>query len=105
MSIEGNSEKAASHLHEASTRGLAAVKDATSAVKDATTTAYKNVSSSVSAGYDTVKDKAVVASAKVADSSKQAAMTVDQYVRDNPWESVGVAAAVGFILGVLIIRR
>ncbi|PTY03457.1 DUF883 domain-containing protein [Verrucomicrobia bacterium LW23] len=98
MSIETNSEKAISQLSESANRGLAAIKEAGS-------TAYKNVSTSISSGYGTVKENAVVASGKVADSSKKAAMTVDQYVRDNPWESVGIAAAVGFVLGVLIVRR
>ena len=28
-----------------------------------------------------------------------------QYVHDNPWQSVGVAAAVGVVIGVLLGRR
>ena len=29
----------------------------------------------------------------------------EEYVRDNPWRSVGVAAGVGLLLGLLISRR
>ena len=29
----------------------------------------------------------------------------DDYVRANPWQAVGISAAVGFILGMLITRR
>lgn len=29
----------------------------------------------------------------------------DQYVRQNPWQAVGVAAGVGLVLGLLLSRR
>jgi ElaB/YqjD/DUF883 family membrane-anchored ribosome-binding protein len=29
----------------------------------------------------------------------------DEYVRDNPWQVVGVAAGIGLVLGMLIGRR
>jgi ElaB/YqjD/DUF883 family membrane-anchored ribosome-binding protein len=37
--------------------------------------------------------------------ARDAARQADRYVRDNPWQSVGIAAGVGLILGVLISRR
>ena len=36
--------------------------------------------------------------------SKEYADVADDYVRDNPWSAVGVAAGVGLILGLLIRR-
>jgi ElaB/YqjD/DUF883 family membrane-anchored ribosome-binding protein len=36
---------------------------------------------------------------------KYAAKATDDYVQDNPWQSVGIAAAVGVIVGLLIGRR
>jgi len=33
-----------------------------------------------------------------------AADTTDRYVRDNPWQAVGIAAGIGFLLGALITR-
>ncbi|GAA5233861.1 DUF883 domain-containing protein [Verticiella sediminum] len=36
---------------------------------------------------------------------KAAARATDDYVHENPWRSLGVAAAVGFLVGVLISRR
>jgi len=36
---------------------------------------------------------------------KHAAGEADQYVRDNPWQSIGIAAGVAFLLGVLVSRR
>ncbi len=37
--------------------------------------------------------------------TKIAAKTTDHYVRANPWNAVGIAAGVGFVLGLLITRR
>jgi ElaB/YqjD/DUF883 family membrane-anchored ribosome-binding protein len=34
--------------------------------------------------------------------SKEAADVADDYVRENPWGAVGIAAGVGLILGLLI---
>jgi ElaB/YqjD/DUF883 family membrane-anchored ribosome-binding protein len=34
--------------------------------------------------------------------SKEAADIADDYVRDNPWSAVGMAAGIGFVLGLLI---
>ena len=36
---------------------------------------------------------------------RAAAATADEYVRENPWQVVGVAAGVGLLLGLLISRR
>ena len=37
--------------------------------------------------------------------TKAAAKATDVYVHENPWQSVGVAAGVGFIVGWLSARR
>ena len=37
--------------------------------------------------------------------SHEIAQSADVYVRDNPWRAVGLGAAVGVLLGVLITRR
>lgn len=36
--------------------------------------------------------------------AKQAAKVTDEYVHDNPWTAIGVAASVGVIVGMLIGR-
>lgn len=41
----------------------------------------------------------------VADRARAAAHATDQIVHDNPWKAVGIAAAVGFLLGLLVHRR
>ncbi|XZG70205.1 DUF883 family protein [Chitinibacteraceae bacterium HSL-7] len=37
--------------------------------------------------------------------AKEAARVTDTYVHDHPWTAVGVAAGVGFLLGLLVSRR
>jgi len=39
------------------------------------------------------------------DKSKQAARVTDEYVHDHPWRAVGIAAGVGFVIGLLVGRR
>ncbi|NDB70762.1 MAG: DUF883 domain-containing protein [Methylocystaceae bacterium] len=37
--------------------------------------------------------------------AKDAGKAADNYVHDNPWKAVGIAAGVGLVLGLLISRR
>ena len=40
----------------------------------------------------------------VIEKSKQYADITDDYIRENPWSAVGIAAAVGLVLGLLLRR-
>jgi ElaB/YqjD/DUF883 family membrane-anchored ribosome-binding protein len=51
------------------------------------------------------KDKLVAAEEIVVDKAKQAARATDDYVHDNPWQSVIIAGGIGFIVGYLASRR
>jgi ElaB/YqjD/DUF883 family membrane-anchored ribosome-binding protein len=39
------------------------------------------------------------------DRAKVAARVTDDYVHDHPWQSIGMAAAIGFVVGLLLNRR
>jgi len=41
----------------------------------------------------------------VVEKTKEAAKATDQYVHENPWKSVGIGAAAGLVIGLLIARR
>jgi ElaB/YqjD/DUF883 family membrane-anchored ribosome-binding protein len=41
----------------------------------------------------------------VVDKTKAAARATDDYVHEHPWGAVGIAAAVGLVIGMLISRR
>ncbi|MFL6551215.1 MAG: YqjD family protein [Povalibacter sp.] len=37
--------------------------------------------------------------------AREIADATEEYVRDNPWQSIGIAAGVGLVLGLLVSRR
>lgn len=45
------------------------------------------------------------AGAEIVSRARAAASRTDEYVRDKPWQSVGVAASMAFLVGYLIGRR
>lgn len=54
---------------------------------------------------DAAKARVLDAQHEAADRARQAADATDHYVHDHPWQAVGVAAAIGIAIGVLIGRR
>lgn len=50
------------------------------------------------------KQRLASAEADALEHAKQAAKVTDEYVHDNPWTAIGVAASVGVIVGMLIGR-
>ena len=50
------------------------------------------------------KERLVAAKQAVVAKTKQAAKATDDYVHENPWRAVGVAAGVGLVVGMLISR-
>jgi len=65
----------------------------------------------VSAARERMQENLVVAKARLANAeeavlakTKEAAKATDEYVHENPWTAIGVAASVGVIVGMLISR-
>jgi ElaB/YqjD/DUF883 family membrane-anchored ribosome-binding protein len=42
---------------------------------------------------------------EVVAKTKAAARATDEYVHENPWRSIGFAASLGVVVGLLISRR
>jgi ElaB/YqjD/DUF883 family membrane-anchored ribosome-binding protein len=66
----------------------------------------------VSAARERIQASLASAKVKLSDAerallekTKEAAKVTDEFVQDNPWRAVGIAAAAGLVLGVLISRR
>ena len=59
----------------------------------------------IQASLAVYKDKLVDAEHALVEKTKEAARATDEYVHDNPWRAVGIAAGVGLIIGLLISRR
>jgi ElaB/YqjD/DUF883 family membrane-anchored ribosome-binding protein len=59
----------------------------------------------IQASLASAKLKANEAERALLDKTKEAAKVTDDYVRENPWQAVGIAAVAGMVLGILISRR
>ncbi|MDO6385664.1 MULTISPECIES: DUF883 family protein [Uliginosibacterium] len=57
------------------------------------------------AGLRDAKERLGVAEQIALDKAKAAAQATDAYVHDNPWKAIGIGAAVGVVVGMLIARR
>jgi ElaB/YqjD/DUF883 family membrane-anchored ribosome-binding protein len=68
-------------------------------------TRLTEVKGQVQAKLDNAKIMLGQLGTQVQDGAKQAMDTTDTYVRDNPWRAVGISAAVGALVGILIARR
>jgi ElaB/YqjD/DUF883 family membrane-anchored ribosome-binding protein len=54
---------------------------------------------------DAAKERISQAGYAAADQTRVAAKAADDYVHENPWLAVGVAAGLGVVLGVLMSRK
>ena len=84
------------------------VADAEELLRATATQAGEKVSAArerIQASLATAKVKLTDAERALLEKSKLAAKATDEYVRENPWQAVGVAAVAGLVLGVLISRR
>jgi ElaB/YqjD/DUF883 family membrane-anchored ribosome-binding protein len=50
------------------------------------------------------KEKFMVAERQVVEKTKAAAKATDEYVQENPWQSVLIASGVGFVIGFIVHR-
>lgn len=54
---------------------------------------------------EVIKERLVAAETAVVERTRQAAKVTDQYVHKNPWQSIGISACAGVIVGMLVARR
>ena len=73
-------------------------------VKDAGQT-YEEARTRLQQSLQTAKANLVKAEEAIALRAKEAARATDDYVRQHPWESIGVGAGIGFLIGLLLSRR
>ncbi len=59
----------------------------------------------IQASLASAKVKLTDAERVLLEKTKQAARATDDYVHENPWQAVGIAALAGLVLGILISRR
>ena len=59
----------------------------------------------IQASLAAAKDRLADAERALRDKTKEAARVTDAYVHEHPWSAVGIAAALGVVIGMLISRR
>ncbi len=65
----------------------------------------KDLRSQVEAKLLTAKLRLQELEGQAVDRAKEAARATDDFVHEHPWQSIGVAAAVGVVIGLLMNRR
>jgi ElaB/YqjD/DUF883 family membrane-anchored ribosome-binding protein len=65
----------------------------------------KDLRQKLTENLQNVKAKLIETEELVTEKAKFAAKATDDYVRENPWQSIGVAVGVGFLVGMLVSRR
>ena len=81
------------------------VDDLTKAIKDIEAPDIARVRAKVKMALAAAKSALSDSAAQVRGQARLVTRTTDSYVRDNPWQVVGIAAAVGIALGMLLTRR
>jgi ElaB/YqjD/DUF883 family membrane-anchored ribosome-binding protein len=51
------------------------------------------------------RERLEAAQEDIALRAREVAQEADEYVRENPWRAVGIAAGVAFVIGILVSRR
>ncbi len=57
------------------------------------------------ASVDAARVRMAAVGARVGERSREAAKATDEYVHQNPWSSIGIAAGLGVLMGFLIGRK
>ena len=70
-------------------------------VGEAAASAAQRVGETIEQGKETLAEMQTA----VAEKTRECCTTADSYVRENPWQAVGIAAGIGLLIGLLIARR
>ena len=81
------------------------VQDLTDALKDVDTPEIARVKAKVKIALAAAKSALSDGAAQVRSQARQVTKTTDTYVRDNPWQVVGIAALISIAVGIIATRR
>jgi ElaB/YqjD/DUF883 family membrane-anchored ribosome-binding protein len=88
---------------------LAAVmRDAEALMKASADTGGEKVNEArtrIRESLESAKRRLLEAERSAVRQGEEAVAATEQYVKRNPWQSVGIAAGVGLVIGVLLARR
>jgi ElaB/YqjD/DUF883 family membrane-anchored ribosome-binding protein len=81
------------------------VEDLTKALKDVDTPDVARVRAKVKIALAAAKSAVSDTATQLKGHAKTVGKRTDGYVRDNPWQVIGVAAVIGLAVGILASRR
>jgi ElaB/YqjD/DUF883 family membrane-anchored ribosome-binding protein len=84
---------------------LDSVEDLMSALKDVESPDIARVRAKVRLALVAAKSAAADTASQIGSSARQIGQRTDGFVRDNPWQVIGIAAVVGLAVGILASRR
>ena len=84
---------------------LADVEELVARIADMQDSDLEQVRSKVQRTLDAAKQHIAEGADSVKRQAQGVATTADDYIRENPWQAVGLAALVGAVLGTLLTRR
>lgn len=108
-----NDSEGAAATRQATTRQLVddlrvVVRDAEALLRATSGEAGEKMSEArarAEASLKQARERLKVAEEDAARRSREMVSEAESYVKDNPWQAVGIAAGVGLILGLLLGRR
>jgi ElaB/YqjD/DUF883 family membrane-anchored ribosome-binding protein len=84
---------------------IADVEDLMARIADLKDADVMRVRSKVQRAVDATKQSLADGAEAIRQHAQSAANTADDFVRDSPWQAVGIAALVGAVVGILATRR
>src|SRR3981081_1451631 len=84
---------------------ISSVEDLTNALKDVDSPEIARVRTKVKLALVAARSAASATASQIRTQAQQVGERTDTFVRDNPWQVIGIAALVGLAVGVLNSRR
>lgn len=84
---------------------IADVEDLMARIADLKDADVVRVRCKVQRAVDATKQSLADGADAIRQHAQNAANTADDYVRDSPWQAIGIAALVGAVVGILATRR
>jgi ElaB/YqjD/DUF883 family membrane-anchored ribosome-binding protein len=81
------------------------VEDLMARIGDLKDVDVARVRTKVQRAVEAAKESLAEGASSLRQRAQSAASTADDYVRDSPWQAVGIAALVGAVVGILATRR
>jgi ElaB/YqjD/DUF883 family membrane-anchored ribosome-binding protein len=81
------------------------VEDLTKALKDVDTPDIARVRAKVKMALAAAKSAVTDTAVQLRGQAQQVGKRTDNFVRDNPWQVIGVAAVIGLAVGIFASRR